>query len=386
MSIGSVQTQFFHLNEPFLLDSGESFESLTLAYETYGTLNSDASNAVLVFHALTGSQHAAGVNTSVPGAENFWNDECITGWWDAFIGPGKALDTDRYFVICANCLGGCYGSTGPSSPNPKTGKPYGSQFPQVTAWDAVRSQLRLLDYLGIECLHAVIGGSLGGMMSILLATRHPHRVRKVLPIATGLETTVLHRVHNFEQILAIHNDPNFRGGNYYDAEPPTAGMLLARIISHKTFVSLDMMEKRARKEIAVEQPEGKSYKLSNPVESYMFYQGTKFAERFDANSYLRIMDMWQRFSINAQQPDLFKDCGHQQYLIFSIDSDVCFYPEEQKVIVRALEAANMDVKHITVHSAKGHDSFLLEPDLYAPYIHFILDNDEKATSHSPCKV
>ncbi|MEL7333183.1 MAG: homoserine O-acetyltransferase, partial [Cyanobacteria bacterium J06560_2] len=367
MSIGSVKTQFFYINEPFYLDSGESFECLTLAYETYGQLNADASNAILLFHALTGSQHAAGINESVPEADPFWKRECVLGWWDDFIGPGKALDTERYFVVCVNYLGGCYGSTGPSSTNPATGRPYGSAFPPVTAWDVVRSQLTLLDHLGIHCLHAAIGASLGGMLSFLLATRRPNRIKKVVPIATGLETTVLHRVHNFEQILAIHNDPNFKDGDYYDAQPPKDGLLLARIISHKTFVSLAMMEKRARKKIEVEQPIGKAYTLSNPVESYMFYQGTKFAERFDANSYLRIMDMWQRFSINAQQPDLFKDCAHQQYLIFSIDSDVCFYPEEQRIIVKALEAADMDVKHITVHSDKGHDSFLLEPDLYAPY-------------------
>ncbi|MEM9908206.1 MAG: homoserine O-acetyltransferase [Cyanobacteria bacterium P01_D01_bin.44] len=372
MSIGSVQTQFFHLNEPFPLESGGAFDALTLAYETYGTLNQDASNAVLVFHALTGSQHAAGVNKSVPVVAPLWTDECVSGWWDAFIGPGKALDTQRYFVICVNYLGGCYGSTGPRSINPLTGKPYGSQFPQVSAWDVIRSQLSLLDDLGIDCLHAAIGGSLGGMLSILLATRCPHRVKKVVPIATGLETTVLHRVHNFEQILAIRNDPKFKGGDYYDGEPPKDGLLLARIISHKTFVSLAMMEKRARQEIRVEQPMGQFYELSNPIESYMFYQGKKFAERFDANSYLRLMDMWQRFSLNAQQPDLFENCAHQQYLIFSVDSDVCFYPEEQKGIVTALEAAHMDVTYITVHSDKGHDSFLLEPDLYAPYIHFIL--------------
>ena len=380
MSIGPVQTQFFHLSEPFSLDSGESFNALTLAYETYGTLNSDASNAILVFHALTGSQHAAGINKTVPGVETFWKEECVQGWWDAFIGPGKALDTDRYFVICANYLGSCYGSTGPHSTNPQTGKPYGGAFPQVTAWDGVRSQLRLLDYLGIDCLHAAIGGSMGCMLSFLLATRRPNRIKKVIPIATGLETTVLHRVHNFEQILAIRNDSNFRIGDYYDGDPPKEGLLLARIISHKTFVSLNMMEKRAKQKITVEQPSGSSYTLSNPVESYMFHQGTKFAERFDANSYLHIMDMWQRFSINAQLPNLFKGCAHQQYLIFSIDSDVCFYPEEQKVIVKALEAAEMDVTHITVHSDKGHDSFLLEPDLYTPYIHFLLEEPYSATA------
>ncbi|MEM7795824.1 MAG: homoserine O-acetyltransferase [Cyanobacteria bacterium P01_C01_bin.118] len=373
MTIGPVQTQFFHFNTPFPLDSGESFDSITLAYETYGTLNQDASNAILVLHALTGSQHAAGINGAIPGVDPLWTDECVQGWWDAFIGPGKALDTDRYFVLCANYLGGCYGSTGPRSTNPATGKPYGSQFPQVSAWDVIRSQLCLLDHLGIDRLHAVIGGSVGGMLSILLATRCPQRVNNVLPIATGLETTVLHRVHNFEQILAIRNDPKFNGGDYYDHVPPKDGVLLARIISHKTFVSLGVMAKRAKQEIIVQQSVGDFYELSNPIESYMFYQGKKFAERFDANSYLCIMAMWQRFNLNAHQPDLFKDCGHQQYLIFSVDSDVCFYPEEQRVIVKALEAAQMNVKHITVHSDKGHDSFLLEPDLYAPYIHFVLE-------------
>ena len=374
MTVGPIQTQFFHINETFFLDSGESFESLTLAYETNGTLNSDASNAILVFHALTGSQHAAGINSEVPEAAPFWKEECVRGWWDAFIGPGKAFDTNRYFIICANYIGGCYGSTGPHSINPATGKPYGSQFPQGSGWDVVRAQLLLVDSLGIDCLHAAIGGSLGGMLSMLLATRRPHRVKKVIPIATGLQTTVLHRVHNFEQILAIRNDANFKGGDYYEGEPPNEGLLLARIISHKTFVSLDMMEKRAKQEIKFEQPIGKFYKLSNPIESYMFHQGNKFAARFDANSYLRIMDIWQRYSLTAQ-PRLFKDCSHQQYLIFSIDSDVCFYPEEQRVIVKALESAEMNVKHITVHSDKGHDSFLLEPDLYAPYIHFVLDED-----------
>lgn len=374
MTIGLVQTQFFHSPDSFPLDSGESLESLTLAYETYGTLNSNASNAILVFHALTGSQHAAGTNPAVPGAEAFWNEDCTSGWWDAFIGDGKALDTTQYFVICINYIGGCYGSTGPSSINPATGKPYGSQFPNISAWDVVHSQLLLLDHLGVQALYAAIGASLGGMLSILLATRRPDRVKKVMPIATGLQTTVLHRVHNFEQILAIRNDPNFQGGDYYETKPPKEGLLLARIISHKTFVSLETMEKRAKQKITVEQPIGQFYALSNPVESYMFYQGTKFAERFDANSYLRIMDLWQRFSLDAQKPGLFNDCKHQEYLIFSIDSDVCFYPEEQKEIVQALEAAQMNVKHITVHSSKGHDSFLLEPDLYAPYIRFVLDS------------
>lgn len=372
MTIGPVATQFFHISQPFPLDSGESLEAVTLAYETYGTLNTEASNAILVFHALTGSQHAAGINTAVPGVEPLWTEECVTGWWDDFIGPGKALDTDLYFVICINYLGSCYGSTGPRSINPQTEKPYGSRFPTISAADIVRSQLCLLEHLGIHRLHAAVGGSLGGMLAILLATRFPDRVKTVIPLVSGFHTTVLQRVQNFEQIVAIRNDPNFNDGDYYEGPLPKSGILLARMISHKTFVSLDVLEKRAKQEVIHQDIAGQWYELSTPIESYMFYQGKKFAERFDANSYLRIMDVWQSYSLEAVTPDIFRDCGHQQYLVFSVDSDVCFYPEEQFAIVKALEEAGVPVKYITVHSNKGHDSFLLEPELYSPYIQFVL--------------
>ncbi|TVQ20571.1 MAG: homoserine O-acetyltransferase [Leptolyngbya sp. DLM2.Bin15] len=374
MSIGPVKTQFFQLTaeDPFQLESGEVLESVTLAYETYGTLNADASNAILVFHALTGSQHAAGTNVSIPGIQPLWTEDCVLGWWDDFIGSGKALNTDHYFIICVNYLGSCYGSTGPRSVNPRTGKPYGSKFPQVSAGDVVRSQLHLLDYLGIDCLHGVIGGSLGGMLALILATSYPQRVKTVIPIATGLATTPLHRVHNFEQILAIRNDPNFRNGDYYDAEPPKSGVILARMISHKTFISLNVMEHRARQEITVQEPIGQFYNLSHPIESYMYHQGQKFAERFDANSYLRIMDMWQRLYFPSSTQGMFSSCIHQQYLVFGIDSDVCFYPEEQAAIAQALKQDGVNVKYITVHSDKGHDAFLLEPDLFSPYIQFVL--------------
>ncbi|MEM9808310.1 MAG: homoserine O-acetyltransferase [Cyanobacteria bacterium P01_D01_bin.56] len=372
MTLGPVATQFFHINQPFHLDSGESLEAVTLAYETYGTLNTEASNAILVFHALTGSQHAAGINTAVPGVEPLWTEECVTGWWDDFIGPGKALDTDLYFVVCINYLGSCYGSTGPRSINPQTEKPYGSNFPTISAADIVRSQLCLLEHLGIHCLHASVGGSLGGMLSILLATQFPDRVKTVIPLVSGFHTTVLQRVQNFEQIVAIRNDPNFNNGDYYEGPLPKSGIILARMISHKTFVSLDVLEKRAKQEVLHQDIAGQWYELSTPIESYMFYQGKKFAERFDANSYLRIMDVWQSYSLEAVTPDIFRDCGHQQYLVFSVDSDVCFYPEEQFAIVKALEKAGVPVKYITVHSNKGHDSFLLEPELYSPYIQFVL--------------
>lgn len=372
MTIGPVTTQFFHIHQPFNLDSGEFLETVTLAYETYGRLNAESSNAILVFHALTGSQHAAGTNPAIPGVEPLWTEECVTGWWDEFIGPGKALDTDVYFVICINYLGSCYGSTGPRSINPQTGKSYGSSFPQISAEDIVRSQLLLLEHLGIHCLAAAVGGSLGGMLAILLATRFPDRVKTVIPLASGFQTTVMQRVQNFEQIVAIRNDPDFNNGDYYDGPHPKSGIILARMISHKTFVSLEVLEKRAKQEVLHQNIAGQWYELSTPIESYMFYQGKKFAERFDANSYLRIMDVWQSYSLEAVTPEIFQACKHQQYLVFSVDSDVCFYPEEQFAIVKALEAAEVPVKYITVHSNKGHDSFLLEPELYSPYIRFVL--------------
>lgn len=377
MTIGPVQTQFFELKQPFELESGDVLDSVTIAYESYGQLNGDRSNAILLFHALTGNQHAAGINPAIPGVDALWTEDCHMGWWDAFIGPGKALDTDRYFIICANYIGSCYGSTGPRSIDPKTGQPYGSKFPQVSAWDVVRSQLQLLDHLGVDCLHAIIGGSLGGMMTLLMATRCPQRVTHVISLATGLETTVLQRILNFEQIIAIRNDPAFRDGNFYDAEPPVQGVSLARIIAHKTFVSLRVLEGRARREITETDRIGEFYSLSHPIESYMLHQGKKFAARFDANSYLRIIDMWQHFSLGEVKSEIFEQCLHHKYLIFSIDSDVCFYPEEQMAIVTLLEAHNINVKYITVHSSKGHDSFLLEPELYTPYMQFTLNDREE---------
>ncbi|MGF1603745.1 MAG: homoserine O-acetyltransferase [Thermosynechococcaceae cyanobacterium] len=379
MSIGLVSTQFLQLNTPFVLESGDRLEEVAIAYETYGTLNAEASNAVLLFHALTGSQHAAGINPHVRGVQPLWTADCEQGWWDDFIGPGLALDTDLYFVICANYIGSCYGSTGPHSINPATGTSYGSAFPPVTAWDVVKSQLLLLDALGIDCLHAVVGGSLGGMLALLLATRTPQRVHNVIPMATGMQTTVLHRILNFEQAVAICNDPDFKQGDYYDIHRPKTGLALARMISHKTFVSLEVLEDRARQDIMPREQRSQNYPLSHPIESYMLHQGQKFADRFDANSYLCVMDMWQHFELGDLGPDCFSGCDHQTYLVFSVDSDVCFYPEEQLAIVQALKSSNIEVTYITVHSDKGHDSFLLEPELYTPYIQFVLGGSEFGT-------
>ncbi len=377
-----TRTQFFETGssiDPVRLHDGGHLPGVTLAYETWGTLNDDQSNAILLFHALSGAHHAAGYNPAISGIGEIWQPELHDGWWENMIGPGKAIDTNKYFIICANYLGGCYGSTGPSSLNPATGKPWGSTFPAVSAADQVEVFSRLLDHLGIDILHAVVGPSVGGLIALTFATRLAERVSHVIVIASGYKTTVLNRLILFEQILAIENDPQFNGGDYYEGEAPLYGLVLARMISHKTFVHLDSIERRASQDIIQADDVLAWYRVRDQFQSYMLHQGKKFVRRFDANTYLRIIDMWSNYDATqegeAESPaDLFERSrlAGQRWLVFSIDSDFCFYPEEQMELVKHLEAAKVSVMHITVHSDKGHDSFLLEPDLYTPHISWVL--------------
>ena len=380
-SIGNVGTQFFEFDEPgdpLRLLVGPPLPRFTLAYEMYGRMNADRSNVVLLFHAMTGSQHAAGINTHVPGLGDRWTDEVHGGWWDGFIGPDKALDTRKYCVVCANHLGGCYGSTGPASINPETGRRWGPSFPVLRMSDIVDAQMRLLDHLGVRKLHAVVGASIGGFLCLLTATRYPDRVHLVMPIGTGVETTTYQRIINFEQVTAIESDPHFRGGDYYDGPHPDQGLALARRIVHKTFVSLDALQERARREVVSERPPYGWYEMNHPVESYMLHQGEKFVRRFDANTYLRLLDAWQWFDLVAEAGardfhDLFHRCRDQEFLVLSIDSDHSFPPQEQAKLVQLLKRAHVPVMWITVHSDKGHDSFLLEPRLFTPHIQQQLD-------------
>ena len=379
--VGTTETRFFDLPEdllPFRLHKGGELAEVRLSYETYGELNEARDNAILVFHALTGSQHASGWTESVPGVAK-WNDECQRGWWSLFVGPGLAIDTDRFFVISVNYLGGCYGSTGPSSIDPATGTPYGSRFPEVRTIDVVNTQIPLLDHLGIERLHGTIGASVGGLLALVLATRYPDRVKNVIPISAGLETTPLQFLHNFEQTVAILNDPDFNGGDYYEGPHPDRGLALARMIGHKTFVSLDAMAERVRRGVQAEVDDLDGYDITHSLESYIWYQGKKFLQRFDANTYLRLMGLWQHFDLLAEVDpgaedfvDLFERCTDQRYLVFSIDSDGCFYPDEQMRLMHVLQRAGVDAMRITVHSEKGHDSFLLEPGFFAPHLQQIL--------------
>lgn len=379
----TIETQFVEFGSaerPYELRSGGSLPKIRVAYETWGTLNEDASNAILINHALSGSHHIRGFNPAIDGVDELWQPEMHQGWWEEFVGPGKAIDTDKFFVICANYLGGCYGTTGPRSINPETGKPYGSAFPHIEVADQADMMARLIGELGIEQLHAVVGPSVGGLVSLTFANRHPEKVRTVIPIASGFKATVYTKLILFEQILAIENDPHFNGGDFYESTYPDYGLALARMISHKTFVHLDAIERRAKNDVHQDEETLKWYKVRDPFQSYMLYQGKKFVKRFDANTYLRIIDMWSRYNAAEQadaesEKELFsasREHGHK-YLVFSIDSDFCFYPEEQAELVQHLEEAGVENMHITVHSDKGHDSFLLEPALYSPHISYVLN-------------
>jgi homoserine O-acetyltransferase len=356
-----AETRFFDL-PAFKMRSGDLLPRVRLAYELYGEINGSGDNLILLFHALTGSQHAAGFTASVEGVER-WVEENQTGWWEGFVGPGMAVDTDHYAVLCVNYLGGCYGTTGPSSIDDETGDRYGPDFPPVHLADIVDTQLPLLDHLGVRTVRAAAGASVGALLSLSMAARYPDRVRSVIALAGGLGATTLHRMLNFEQKLAILNDPNFAGGHYYEGEFPANGLALARIISHKAFVSIDAIKTRARSEV-IDHPY-----VTHPVESYFWHQGEKLVIRFDPNSYLRIIDAWSNYDLltdtgASTYEEALAVCRDQQWHVLTIDTDVCFYPEEQRQLVEALRAAGVSVEWAKVSSAKGHDAFLTEPALF----------------------
>jgi len=386
--IDKVKSKHFELSQNVTLRSGEVLSRVRLSYESYGNLNESKNNAILIFHALTGSQHVAGYNTELDPQSDLWTPACYQGWWHDFVGPDKAVDTNKFFVVCANYLGGCYGSTGPCTSD-ENGDPYRESFPRISFHDIVDTQMALIDSFGIEKLHAVIGPSVGGMACLSLATRYAERVGIVIPIATGLGATPLQRIHNFEQINAIEKVPYERPGlqktslganrsnTHSNEEAKDIGLAMARMISHKTFVSLSAMQKRARGFVESKHEVDSWYRLTHPLESYIRYQGEKFCERFDRHAYLRILDAWQRFDLLSETGcadylTLFSRCEKQRYLLFSIDSDVCFYPGEQAKIERYLTGASIPAMRITVHSEKGHDAFLLEPHLFAPHLNFVL--------------
>lgn len=343
--------------DPLVLESGQKLGPVTLQYETYGELNDDRSNAILAFHALSGDAHAAGYHRQ--------GDE-KPGWWENAIGPGKAFDTDRYFVICSNIIGGCKGSTGPSSVNPRTRKPYGVQFPMITVKDMVAAQARLLDHLDIEQLLAVVGGSMGGFQALQFAVSYPNRCRLVLPIATAGRQSAQNIAFNEIGRQAIMTDPHWSGGDYYDGEAPVDGLSIARMVGHVTYLSDEtLMKKFGRKaKNGTCHNGGLSLQPYFEVESYLRHKGNAFTRRFDANSYLyitRAIDLFDLAPGCESLSSAFRDCK-SRFLVLSFSSDWLYPPYQSQELVEGIQQSGLAVEYHRVESSYGHDAFLLEAD------------------------
>ncbi len=349
--------QTFEIDGPVELAAGGRLESVSVTYETYGRLNEDRSNAVLICHALSGDSHVA---------SHDGNDD--PGWWDLAVGSGKPIDTEKYFVICPNILGGCRGTTGPNSINPATGKPYGAEFPVVTIGDMVNVERRLIDHLGIERLLCVIGGSMGGHQVLDWAVRYGERVGGAIAIATSARLTSQALAFDVVARNAIMRDPNFCGGQYYDSgKGPDVGLAIARMLGHVTYLSREAMKAkfgadRLRPQDVPTDPE----KIFS-VGSYLAYQGSKFVERFDANSYLTLSRAMDLFDLGADKEQLAEKLGASRcrWLVMSFTSDWLFPPDQSREIVEALLARDRPVSYSNIDTPCGHDAFLLPDDLDA---------------------
>ena len=355
-SVGTVTKQYYPHPSPLVLESGETLPSLTIAYETYGKLNRDKNNAILICHALSGDAHVAG----------FHEGDEKPGWWDAVVGPGKAFDTDRYYVICSNVIGGCKGSTGPSSDNPATGKPYGATFPVITISDMVNAQKLLIDHLGIRELYAVAGGSMGGMQVLQWTVSYPDRVKKAIVIATTGYSTPQQIAFNEVGRNAIISDPEWNGGNYYDtksydAPGPVKGLALARMVGHITYLSDESMHAKFGRSLQAKDRIGFNFSTDFAVESYLHHQGDTFTQRFDANSYLYITKAIDYFDL-IKDGSLAKGLAgvHAGFLVISVSSDWLYPPYQSQEIVQALTANECEVRYSEIRSHFGHDAFLLE--------------------------
>lgn len=370
-SIGNVTPQAMHFAEPLRLQSGASIGDYTLMYETYGTLNADKSNAVLVCHALNASHHVAGTYAGQPKSQ---------GWWDNMVGPGKPLDTNRFFVIGVNNLGSCFGSTGPMHDNPATGKPYGAAFPLLTVEDWVAAQARLADRLGIECFAAVMGGSLGGMQALSWSIMFPERLRHCIVIASTPKLSAQNIAFNDVARQAILTDPDYHGGDFYEhGVVPKNGLKVARMVGHITYLSNDdMAEKFGRKlRNAAENNDYKfDFGIDFEIESYLRYQGDKFSEYFDANTYLLITKALDYFDpARAHGGDLAKTLAgtKAQFLIASFTTDWRFSPERSREIVEALLSNRRKVTYAEIDAPHGHDAFLLEDARYMAVVRAYYD-------------
>jgi len=364
-NVGVVKTQFYTFAESpneLILESDRTLGPITLAYETYGALNRDKTNAILVAHALSGDAHAAG----------FGEGDSAPGWWDAMIGPGKAFDTDRYFVICSNVIGGCKGSTGPSSLNPQTGNPYGLDFPVITIADMVEAQRHLVDRLGIEKLLGVTGGSMGGMQALQWVASYGERVRSAIPIAAALKHSPQQIAFDEVVRLSIMGDPAWRQGEYYESGQPEKGLAVARMIGHITFMSEKSMEEKFSRKLKKGQYNF-GFAADFEVEGYLRNRGDNFVRRFDANSYLYITKAMDYFDLSGGRLIPNGRTLPTRFLVISFKSDWLYPSHQSQEIVRELKMEQADATYCELPSTYGHDAFLLEVEEQTTLIKHFLD-------------
>ena len=359
---GKVETKFYDFDS-LKLENGEVLSPVRLAYETYGTLNSEKNNAILLCHALSGDAHAAG----------FHAGDKKPGWWDFIVGPGRAFDTNKYFVICSNVIGSCNGSTGPASINPKTGKKYGMTFPEVSIRDMVNAQAKLVDHLGIDKLFSVAGGSMGGMQVLEWAYSYPGRVKTAIPIATTFRHSAQQIAFNVLGRIAIEVDHKWNRGDY--SEQPEKGLALARMIGHITYMSDEAMERKFGREVRKFDSSGKPIDSVFEVESFLRYQGESFVKRFDANAYICITKALNNFNLGSNQELIEHFTGSKtKFLVISYSHDWIYPARQSKEIVKVLKYSWADVTYCDISQDYGHDAFLIEHEEQGVLVSNFLEN------------
>ena len=368
-----VEKKFFTFAEPpeeMILDSGARLGPITLAYETLGELNRDRSNAILVLHACTGDSHVAGY---------YPDDNTRPGWWDGMVGPGKPIDTDRWFVICSNILGSCMGSTGPASINPATGKPYGLDFPMVTIRDMVRAQRQLIEHLGISRIMALIGGSVGGMQVLRWCVEYPEMVGSAIALATTTRHSAQAIAFNEVARQAIMSDPDWKGGQYYDGPGPRHGLAVARMIGHVTYLSDESMREKFGRRLQNRSSLSFDFGVDFQVESYLHHQGAKFVDRFDANALLYITKAADYFDLESGNGSNLVDdrLQHIRFLVLSFSSDWLYPTYQSRAIVSALKKNGCDVSFCEIESRWGHDAFLMPSERLYTLVNRFLDRVDR---------
>ncbi|MBW2484370.1 MAG: homoserine O-acetyltransferase [Deltaproteobacteria bacterium] len=373
VSIGLVEKNFFTFAEPpdsMILESNARLGPITIAYETLGTLNENKSNVILILHALSGDSHVAGYYSETDNKP---------GWWEIMVGPGKGIDTDKYFVICSNIIGSCMGSTGPSSINPATGNPYGFDFPVVTIGDMVKAQKALLDHLGITKVLSVIGGSIGGMQVLEWVVRYPDMIVSAIPLATTTRHSALAIAFNEVARQAIMADPNWNKGRYYGSTKPNLGLALARMVGHVTYLSDEAMRLKFGRRLQNKSDFSFNFDADFQVESYLRYQGQKFVDRFDANSFLYITKAADYFDLrrqhgNGSEVEAFAK-ARAKFLVISFTSDWLYPTYQSRDTVKAMKKNDLDVSFCEIEAEWGHDAFLLPNERLSALIKGFLERN-----------